>query len=38
MKKYIQIQMTAFCIGMNLLIILNAQIVEHPGGKEKKDG
>ena len=28
--------MIAFCIGMNLLILLNAQIVKHLGGKEKK--
>ena len=32
------VQMIALCIGMNWLILLNAQIVELLGGKEKKDG
>lgn len=29
--------MTAFCIGINLLILLDGQIVEHLGGKEKNN-
>ena len=28
--------MIAFCIGMNLLILLNVKIVEHLGDKQKK--
>ena len=36
-KKYMHAQMTTFCIGINLLILLDGQIVEHLGGKEKKN-